>query len=122
MKLTEVFSIEELIVDTDLVATIQLNNEHPVFQGHFPNNPIVPGVCLMEMVKQVISKYYQQQYTISNGNNIKFLAVLNPVENPKVTVKVSLKDDNKEEVAFNSSISTEEITFVKFKGAVKTTL
>ena len=31
------------------------NPEHPIFAGHFPGNPILPGVIQIEMMAQVSS-------------------------------------------------------------------
>jgi len=32
-----------------LNSRIALNKDHPVFEGHFPGNPILPGVCTVKM-------------------------------------------------------------------------
>jgi 3-hydroxyacyl-[acyl-carrier-protein] dehydratase len=34
----------------DLEARIQAPLEHPCYSGHFPGNPIVPGVLLLDLV------------------------------------------------------------------------
>lgn len=31
-----------------IVRVITFRSDHPVFAGHFPGNPIVPGVCLLD--------------------------------------------------------------------------
>ena len=28
---------------------VKLNPGHPVYQGHFPGHPVVPGVCLLQL-------------------------------------------------------------------------
>jgi len=35
-------------------TTVFFNWEHPVFNGHFPEKPVVPGVLLMQMGMAVI--------------------------------------------------------------------
>ena len=30
--------------------SLELNPEHPVYEGHFPGNPVVPGVCQVQMI------------------------------------------------------------------------
>lgn len=32
-------------------ATIDINPAHEVFKGHFPDNPVMPGVCMMQIIK-----------------------------------------------------------------------
>lgn len=119
MSLSTLFEIKELVNEEQLIATIQIDKNHIIFDGHFPNNPIVPGVCLMEMVKRVIAQHLEKKCTIVGTDNVKFLAVLNPVESEIVSVKVDIKKQTEDEVSFMSSIYNDETIFVKFKGRVK---
>ncbi len=34
-------------------ALLTVNARHRIFDGHFPGQPVVPGVCLMQMVQEV---------------------------------------------------------------------
>ena len=31
---------------------IELNPGHALYQGHFPGQPVVPGVCTLQMIKE----------------------------------------------------------------------
>jgi 3-hydroxyacyl-[acyl-carrier-protein] dehydratase len=44
--------IEKLEAGLQAVARKQFSGEEPFFQGHFPGNPIVPGVLLAEAMAQ----------------------------------------------------------------------
>ena len=37
-----------------LISEIELNSSHRIYEGHFPNSPIVPGVCMIEIVQEVL--------------------------------------------------------------------
>jgi 3-hydroxyacyl-[acyl-carrier-protein] dehydratase len=37
---------------TTWTIQIELNPDHTVYQGHFPEHPVVPGVCLLQLIKE----------------------------------------------------------------------
>ena len=39
-------------VGVEVVATYRVKSEHPIFQGHFPGRPILPGVIQVEIMAQ----------------------------------------------------------------------
>ena len=41
-------TLQQIAANTYL-CTLTLNAEHPIFKGHFPNNPVTPGVCMMQI-------------------------------------------------------------------------
>ncbi|MCK9616566.1 MAG: hypothetical protein M0R21_01885 [Lentimicrobiaceae bacterium] len=86
MLLNSFFTIAETISNNthpdsfSVFAT--LNPSHPVFKGHFPGNPVVPGVCLIEMAKEIFAQTMGQNLVLQQAANIKFLAVVNPEVHP----------------------------------------
>ena len=35
--------------------------DSPIFKGHFPEYPVVPGVCLMQIIKELAEKKTQKK-------------------------------------------------------------
>ena len=44
---------EEKTSDSKYTFTILVNEKHDVFKGHFPGNPIMPGVCMIQIIKEL---------------------------------------------------------------------
>ena len=71
---------------------IKLNPEHPVYQGHFPRHPVVPGVCLLQLIKECVEDIRQQKLQIAQVSSCKFLSAINPIETPHISVALTFKE------------------------------
>lgn len=96
-------------------VTIELNDKHKIFKGHFPGNPIVPGVCMIQIVKEILSKLLKKNLFLSEGSNIKFISVIKPEINKILNIDYNIKQENNI-FRVSSVISFEEKIFFKFKG------
>ena len=63
---------------------VKLNAENFVYQAHFPNNPITPGVCLVQMTAELFGSLKDERFNIKMLKNVKFIAPINPLEYPEV--------------------------------------
>ncbi|SFS53315.1 3-hydroxyacyl-[acyl-carrier-protein] dehydratase [Porphyromonadaceae bacterium NLAE-zl-C104] len=66
---------------------------HPVFAGHFPEMPIVPGVCLLNVVKRAVSERLERKVSFGKIRECKFLSAINPMENKVFDIEFGLTDD-----------------------------
>jgi len=69
---------------------IEFNPEHFIYQAHFPDHPITPGVCIIQIIKELLVEIVQRNLFLKKIDNIKFLNVINPLENREVTFSISL--------------------------------
>lgn len=60
--------------------------DHPAFPGHFPGNPVVPGVVLLDRVLDEAERWLGHRVRASGLPHVKFLAAVRPDE----TLRVSL--------------------------------
>lgn len=57
---------------------ILINEKHEIFKGHFPGNPIMPGVCMMQIIKELTEQITESSLIMESLSNVKFMALINP--------------------------------------------
>ncbi|MBO4577117.1 MAG: hypothetical protein J5688_00255 [Paludibacteraceae bacterium] len=66
---------------------IRFNASHPIFAGHFPGHPIVPGACLIQIAEELLSDHLEQTTRFSAIRNLKFRQPVTP--EMQVVVRIS---------------------------------
>lgn len=65
-------------------ATLALNPSHPIFAGHFPGQPVVPGACQLQIVQEVLSHLTGRDLRLQKADQIKFLTPIDPRHYPRL--------------------------------------
>lgn len=71
---------------TEYRARAKVSADHPCLPGHFPGNPIVPGVLLLELVADAIKCWRGPQAEVARFNNVKFVSLLRPEETLEIVL------------------------------------
>lgn len=79
--------------DHSLEASLSVDPAHAIFDGHFPGQPVVPGVCMVQVVKELVEHATGQRLLIEKAAQIKFLRLWVPVQNQIVSVAVRWQRD-----------------------------
>jgi len=69
------------LIGAEVVGLYRTKKEHPIFEGHFPGNPIFPGVIQVEMMAQVSS--FGLMSVIPDWENLNMNVVLLSILNSK---------------------------------------
>lgn len=91
------------------------NAAHPVFEGHFPGRPVVPGVCMMQTVQELLEGLLQKKVLLKKASQMKFLNMIDPNAHPQVEASVQYKLQDGE-IKVTASLKYEALTFMKFQG------
>lgn len=84
--------------ETGWAVRVVLNPLHPLYSGHFPQQPVVPGVCLLQMMKECLEKIYRKPLQYRQIASCKFLSAINPNETPELTFAFSIKSHEADEL------------------------
>ena len=86
-NLFNIASLQEL--DGSTIFEVHLHPEWPIYQAHFPGHPITPGVCIVQMVQELLQWYFQRKLTLRQAKNIKYVSIVSPEEITDLTVTFS---------------------------------
>jgi 3-hydroxyacyl-[acyl-carrier-protein] dehydratase len=119
MLLNDFYTIsnQENLPDS-LKATLTLNKNHKIFKGHFPGHPVVPGVCMMQIVREVMELSTGKKLRIAGADFIKFLTIINPEQNSVVDMTVSFTQEA-DKYLLNATLFFGSTTFFKFRSTLQ---
>ena len=68
------------------VFHVRLNPEWPIYKAHFPGHPITPGVCIVQMVQELLQVLLHRDLSLRQAKNVKYLSIISPEEISDLTV------------------------------------
>ncbi len=98
--------------DGGIVLTIQFNAQHKIFEGHFPNQPVVPGVCTLQIIKEQLSQQLQQPVVLREAAQVKYLNMITPAQAPIVNFTI-LYQVHEANVSVTATITDGTVTYCK---------
>ncbi|WP_378175361.1 3-hydroxyacyl-ACP dehydratase [Aquimarina sp. SS2-1] len=120
MLIADLYKInKDTVRDGIQTTSITLNPDSDVFKGHFPGNPVTPGVCTLQMIKEITENRTGSSLFMKKASNVKFMAVINPEKTPDLVI-INDFTDSDEEIKVKSTVQYGEtialkvvVTFVK---------
>lgn len=105
--------------DYNIVAQVALNPVHSIYAGHFVNNPVVPGVCMIYMIQNIISSYLNKEVVIDKITSCKFLKPLIPNIDSQLRYEIKLTNHSEKDIKLEAVGFSKEQVFIKFKGTIQ---
>ena len=115
MHLNNLYTVQAVSEKENIIwAIIRLNEDHPVFQGHFPGQPVLPGVCMMEIITEITGETLNREFRISGGPMIKFLHMIVPEIHPVIELEIEFQPSG-EKITARGKIFYESRVFMKYQ-------
>ena len=72
---------------------VRLNPSCFIYQAHFPGEPITPGVCIVQIGKELLEDFlirnnFAERVEIIGVKNVKFLSVISPEETDVIAYQI----------------------------------
>ncbi len=120
MALYRFFTLQEIKSEEGKhLATTSLNPDHGIYKGHFPGNPVVPGVCLLHILKSICSEIASKPVMLTTGNSIKYLQIINPNENATIHWEIMMNGSEKDSYQVQCSAFWKGKVCFKFVGGFR---
>ena len=95
-------------------AYLQIDQHNPIFAGHFPDQPVVPGACMLQIVKEILADTLNAGLSLARADNIKFLSLVEPSAGSLQLNVTYQQTDN--ELKVNASLTSDETVCMKLQG------
>ncbi len=96
---------------------IILNPDHLIYKAHFPGQPVTPGVCILQMIQEILSEQEGMPLFIRKIKNVKFTNMISPLSDGRISVLFSSVSEEEGGVRAQGVITRRENTadvFLKF--------
>ncbi len=91
---TDGYSLDNLqVAGNRIQAQVTVDSQSPWFQGHFPGNPVLPGVAQLIVVSQLIRYVHGNNIFIAGIRNVRFKRIVRPDTSLRVMIETSRKDE-----------------------------
>lgn len=101
--------------------TIRFNASHPIFSGHFPEHPVVPGACVVQIAEELAALTYGHPVRFAAIRDLKFRQPVTPDQDITISIQKTAESmckvlcaDSKNErqliISFNAQLMHEKFT------------
>jgi 3-hydroxyacyl-[acyl-carrier-protein] dehydratase len=98
-------------------ALLTVNAQHRIFEGHFPGQPVVPGVCLMQIVQEVAAMALGvAALRLVRADQIKFISLIDPRTVRKLEIKLDCMAASNGTINVTASLTNDGKMCFKFNG------
>lgn len=119
MLIPDFYTVQEINFEEGTIdAEIRLNPKHEVYEGHFPGQPVVPGVIQLQIVKEILEGILQKELFIHTMSTAKYLKMITPEQVLDLQCHIRYKKTDQGDFSINATISSGEIIFTKLRASL----
>lgn len=78
--------------DGSAIFQISLRADSVIYEGHFPGEPVAPGVCNIQMIKECAEQILGKPLLLKNLQQCKLTTLVTPVVHPKVEIIIRIEE------------------------------
>jgi 3-hydroxyacyl-[acyl-carrier-protein] dehydratase len=99
-----------------ITAQLTLNATHSIFTGHFPGQPVVPGVCMMLLIRELLESALDQPLRLIGADHAKFLTMLRPGDTVEAELRYTMAENTgAPEIKVTARLFNQAATYFKYQ-------
>lgn len=102
-------------------VVVTLIPECEIYRAHFPGMPITPGVCLVQIAKELIEDIEKCRLHISQAKDIKFVSTVKPGDTPRLRYELTPQENaaGAEEMKWSVCVTASDVLYCKMSLVLK---
>jgi 3-hydroxyacyl-[acyl-carrier-protein] dehydratase len=116
----DLYTIQQINEENNVInVDVELNELHEIFKGHFPGQPVLPGVCMLQMVRELFENFFNKKLQLSRADDIRFLAMIDPTVNKELKFLLQYKFDDAQINVNAKILKDKDVVCCKMKATFK---
>ena len=114
--LNDYYKVDSRVAEGDeTIFGISLLPEYCVYAGHFPGEPVSPGVCNIQMIKECAEQLAGKRFFLGYISQCRLSAMISPQKTPRLQMRMQLSEvDGLYKV--RAIVYDDTTTYIDFKG------
>ena len=100
--------------ETEFLFEVRLNASCAIYEGHFPGQPVAPGACQVQIIKECAERALQRPVRLKQIKQCKFLKTIIPAETPSLDVHLLFSEPD----ILTAEVRSNETIYVKLKSKI----
>jgi 3-hydroxyacyl-[acyl-carrier-protein] dehydratase len=114
----DLFGIDKIAhEDGGISAILNINADSEILKGHFPGHPVVPGACMLQIVKEVLESVLGNALRVKKADQLKFMVMIDPASTPAVQLDIAYQYAEDDIISVTAKLSNPEAVYFKFLGS-----
>jgi 3-hydroxyacyl-[acyl-carrier-protein] dehydratase len=114
----DLFSIQKMThEDGAIKAILNINPDSDILKGHFPGHPVVPGACILQIIKEVLESALQAQLQLKKAGQLKFMTMIDPGVTSAVELDISYKQAEDDSLIAQAKLHNADTFYFKLQGS-----
>jgi len=113
----DLFSIHQIAHEDGVIAaTLGINQDSAILKGHFPGHPVVPGACMLQIIKEVLEEALNLSLRLKKADHLKFMTMIDPMNILIVNLDITYNYKDDGVIFLNAKLSNADVVYFKFQG------